>query len=143
MDVIIGLGLGIICYKTFLEPVALQSCLVDSENCVRVLYKKKNNTVLCKELRSGKVIWYNGRDVLLYNESTGRLCPDPYSPTYVWNLVTNTPRGYLSAKNLREVENIYQNQPWSSISIKVDGTIDLIGLINFLIDQRVIILPKN
>jgi hypothetical protein len=143
INIIIGITLGIICYVGFFEPLAYSTCLVDPENCTKVFVKTKGSTALIRETQSGKVVWFNGRDIFLFNETVGLFCEEPSEPTFVWNLSTNTPRGYLCTRSLTEVESLYSNEPEQIFAIRAKGTISIIEMVNFLLQNNVLHFPKK
>lgn len=140
----IGILVGVIIYVSVVRPGAVESCLIDSEYCTRVEYQKKDNTALIHDISSGNYIWFVGDDVLLYNEPTGRVCDAPMESVYVWDLVTNKPRGYLCAEPLSEVKTkYYSDSPIQNIILKAHGTFELLDMVNALIDGGVIELPTK
>lgn len=137
--IIVGIFSGIVIYILIVRPLAVRSCLINSENCSRVTYRKKDNTVLIDDAESGTCIWFVGRDILVYNEPTGRVCENSKEPVYVWDLATNKPRGYLCADALDHVrEKYYSNSPIQTLILKTRATFHVIDMVNALIDSNVI-----
>lgn len=134
----IGLFLGVIVYG-FIRPIAVNTCLINSDSCVRIEYRKKNDTALIRDKESGKYIWFIGNAVLLYNEPTGRVCDAPNESAYVLDLVTNKPRGYLCVEPISLVKaKYYSNVSVQNLVLKTRETLDLFNMVNALIDNGVI-----
>ena len=137
--VCVGLLLGVIIYVSAVRPIAIDTCLINSDHCTRIEYRKKNNTALIRDTMSGKHIWFVGDDVLLYNEPTGRVCDAPNESAYVWDLVTNKPRGYLCVEPLSRVKaKYYSDVPAQNLILKTRGTFELLDMVNALMDNGVI-----
>jgi hypothetical protein len=104
------------------------------------MYKKKDNTVLMHVIPGGKTVWFDGRDVLLYGEPTGRVCEGSSEPAYVFDLKTDTPKGYLCAKPLSEVKLLYSNVPDQYIYTRHYSSIGMTNLIDIMVSKGVISL---
>lgn len=140
----VGLLIGVFIYVLAVRQIAIDTCLINSDYCTRIEYQKKNNTALIHDMGSGNYIWFVGDDVLLYNEPTGRVCDAPNESAYVWDLVTNKPRGYLCVEPLSQVKaKYYSKVPVQNIILKTRGTFELLDMVNALIDNKVIEIPAK
>lgn len=141
IEIIFGIIIGIIIYSSIVQPYAYNTCLLNSESCVKIMYKTKLNTVLMHIIPEGKTVWFNGRDILLYGEPTGRICEDDTTePVYVFDLKTDTPKGYLCAKSLVEVQEIYKDSPSKYISVRNTGSIGIANLVDIMVSKDIISL---
>lgn len=141
---LVGLLLGVIIYISMIRPIAIDTCLINSDYCTRIEYQKKDNTALIHDIESGNYIWFVGDDVLLYNQPTGRICDTPNESVYVWDLVTNKPRGYLCAEPLSQVKlKYYSEVPVQNLILKAYGTFELLDMVNALIDNGIIEIPST
>lgn len=138
----IGLLLGVIIYISVVRPMAINTCLINSDSCTRIEYQKKGNTAFIHDMESGNYIWFVDDAALLYNEPTGRICQAPNEPVYVWDLVTNKPRGYLCAVPVSAVTKYYSDIPVQNVILKTHGSFEMLDMVNALVDKGVIELPS-
>lgn len=144
--VLIGISIGIIVYIFVVRPLAASSCLVDTRNCIALEYQTLGNTALIYDKASDRHIWFVGDDILLYGEPTGRLCDEDgdYEPAYVWNMSSNTAKGYTCSFPIRKVKEMYYKLERTNVlNIKTIGTLDMYGMVNALIDKGVISIPEG
>lgn len=137
-EIIIGIILGIVIYLSLIKPWLIQTCLINSKKCIKINYKQKDNSLLIHIVPTGKTIWFDGKDILIYNEPTGKICENNSQPVYVWDTKINKEKGYLCAKTLKEVNLFYKNYPTQYISIKTDKTLNMFDIINHFIDLGII-----
>lgn len=135
---VIGASLGLITYASVVRPLAVATCLIESEACVLVRYKKKGSTVLIEIPTSNVSIWFDGKDALLYGEPTGKTCDGKWESVYVFDLSLNRPRGYLCAEPLKDVDAMYHEIPWSAFPLRTEKTLNMVDVINAFIDQDII-----
>lgn len=139
IDVIFGIIIGIIIYIAVVHPYAYNTCLLSNGSCVKIKYKKKNdNTALIHILPEGKTVWFNGRDVLLYGEPTGQVCESPSEPVYVFDLKTDTPKGYVCVKALEKISKLYKDVPEQYIFTRYNTSIGMANLIDILVANDII-----
>lgn len=140
IEVVLGIIVGLVIYVTVVYPYAYNTCLFSSGSCVKIKYKKKNNTVLMRVLPEGKTVWFNGRDVLLYGEPTGHVCEGSLEPVYVFDLKTDSPKGYLCARSLGKIEELYQNEPYQYINTRHRASIGMANVIDIMVAHGIISL---
>lgn len=141
ISILLAIVAGLVLYYGILREYFVNTCLIRPWECIRIEYTHKDNTVLVYEKDSGNYVWFDGRDILLYGEPTGRVCDDPYESVYVWDLVQNKAKGYACAKPIDEVKDIYEQYPTQYISLKYPGTLSITDLVNALISRGIIQLP--
>lgn len=142
-SVLFGIIIGIIIYIAIVQPYAYNTCLFSSGSCVKIKYKKKNNTALIHVLPEGKTVWFNGRDVLLYGEPTGNVCDDSLEPAYAFDLKTDTPKGYVCAKSLTEIKKLYEAEPDQYITTRHPGSIGMANLIDIMVANNIISIDHH
>lgn len=137
--IIIGIAIGIVIYTTIIRPFAIKTCLINSEKCITLEYQQKGNTALIHDISTGHHILFTGNSILLYGEPTGKICESGGEPTYVWDIATSKPKGYLCSKSIQSIKNLYYNDiPVHTLKIKTYGTLDIYDMINTLIDRKII-----
>jgi hypothetical protein len=139
IDIIFGIIIGIIVYIAIIHPYAYNTCLFSSGSCVKIKYQtKNNNTALIHILPEGKTVWFNGRDVLLYGEPIGQVCEGSFEPVYVFDLKTDTPKGYVCAKALEKIKKLYEDAPEQYLYIRSNASIGMANLIDILVSNNII-----
>ena len=140
--VVIGILTGAIIYILVVRPFAVKTCLIEPGKCIQLEYQLKDNTALVHDISTGHYMWFVEGDILLYGEPTGRICKEG-EPTYVWDLLTNKPRGYLCAQPIEVVKRThYHDVPIQKTSIKTHGTFGMFEMVNALVDKNILRLPK-
>lgn len=138
LSTILGIIVGVVVYVIIVEPWATKTCLLNSQDCVKVKYKTKNGTLLAYETTSGKYVWFDGNEILLYGQPVGSQCDAPYQSAYVWDLKSKEPKGYLCAKSIDDILEIYKDEPYQYFSKRTVGTYDLVDLVNVMMDRKLL-----
>ena len=111
-----GVCVGLFLYFWWADGVLKNACLLDSNKCYRIYYKKKNNTVLIK-LPNSYWIWFNGAEFFVYGYPSSTECPSitnskgevtSQSSAFVINSQNLDIRGYRCVKSLEAVKDIYK-----------------------------------
>ncbi len=82
---IVAIGIIIAYYivKYVIKPKILEpNCLVNSNTCVNVILWKSNNSFLAEIKPVELWMWFDGKYIYLYNQTTGN-CDDTYEPSVV------------------------------------------------------------
>jgi hypothetical protein len=143
ISMVLGVLVGVVVFISMVRPWLKKTCLIDTDGCVKIRYQKKDNSVLVHVAPSGKVVWFDGKEILLYNEPTGRIC-DTGDPAYVWTTPSEkethtVPQGYMCAKSLKDVEKFYDGvEPQFAFMRSGGPPLGIFDILNHLSDLNVI-----
>ena len=103
---------AIIMYQFIIKPYLLEPmCLIDTQSCLKIEYQRFQNSVLIHMIPTGYWIWFDGKDILIYGDPTGRVCKyEGFDSVYVYDVSTRKILGYMCAKSLSEVKDFYKRQ---------------------------------
>lgn len=135
-----GVAIGVLVYISLIQPYAYSTCLLDSGSCLKIKYKKKGNTALLRIIPQGYTVWFDGRDALLYGEPTGQVCPGDTETAFVFDLKTDTPKGYLCVKSLDKVKELYSNEKEQVLMVRQESRMGMANLIDIMVLKGVISL---
>ena len=141
---LLAFSLVILVLKPFvLEPLGL----IGSDNCLQIEYWQYNTTVLAHMQPTGYWVWFNGEDMFVYGQPTGRLCSDKgYEPAYLYDIRLQKVLGYVCVVELDQVQEYYKSKNVKSQFIfKKDPspTFDVYDLLTLFVDKRVIPAPED
>ena len=141
--IILAVVVAYVIYQKIVEPKILQPyCLINTNTCLRIRYRRYKNSVLVHMQPTGFWVWFDGKDVLIYGEPTGRLCmDDKYDTVYVYDVSVNKVIGYRCAKKISEVQQFYDSKkaPVEYLYQRhFKSNFDVYDLINFLADRGII-----
>ena len=123
-----GICIGLCLYYWWAKRVLENACVLDSNKCYRIRYKKHKNTILI-QLPNLYWIWFNGAEFFVYGYPTSTECPSitnskgdvtTQSAAFVINSQNLDIRGYRCVKSLESVQNIYKNIPPSYLLINME-----------------------
>lgn len=138
-EILLGIILGALVFISVITPWARATCLFDKGKCVGVEYQTKDNSVLAHVAPSGKYIWFDGKELMLFGEPTGNICEDPgTTPAYVMDTKSGVPRGYRCTKPLEEIKEYYKNTPSHTLFVRGNGSMGINEVVNELLRNRII-----
>jgi hypothetical protein len=108
--IIIGIATAYVIYSYFIKSYVLYPlCLINTNQCVRILYYKIENSILFNMEPTGYWGWYNNKNIYLYGITSDRLCENNFEPVYVIDASTPTgvPKGYECIQKLETVQKYY------------------------------------
>lgn len=131
-------------YVFIAKPYFLvKSCLLDTNSCLRIKYLRYNDSVLVNIQPTGYWVWFDGKNLFIYGEPTGRICDTTSEPVYVYNTQTRKVAGYACVKTLKEVQTFYAKAKEEFIYVPNPGTnFSVYDLINILSEREIITLPS-
>jgi hypothetical protein len=141
--------LALICafyvYQLYVKQKVLKPlCFIDTNSSLQIEYRKYGNSVLVHMIPTGFWVWFDGNEIFIYGEPTGRMCTDEgYEAVYVYDVSTQKVIGYQCAYNIDKVQEFYdqKNVPVEYIFERnFDRDFDVYDLINYLADKRIISL---
>jgi len=117
--------LGIVIVYYFIKPKILEPLgMVNTNRCLKIIYKTIGNTALIFVEPINRWIWFNDNKVFVYGDFGGRYCqnPEEYEPVYVLNLSKDASypgeeMGYECVKKLPDVQAYYENNKadWNTV----------------------------
>lgn len=124
-----------------LEPM----CLINTNNCIQIEYQKYKNSVLIHLLPLGNWIWFDGKNIIVYGEPTGKVCNDPnYESAYVINTDLQKIEGYICSLKISKVINFYNDKKSKKEYIykrsKKNKTYNVYDVMNILINKKIIVV---
>lgn len=139
---------AIIVYQFIVKPYILEpSCLIDTQSCLKIQYQRVQNSVLVHMIPTGYWVWFDGKDILIYGDPTGRVCKDEdFESVYVYDVSTRKILGYMCAKPLSQVKDFYKrhNSPIEYIFKRKFGeNFNIYDVINLLADKNIINITKT
>lgn len=145
--IINSLLLAFIIYHLVVKPYILTPLsFINTSTALQIQYQQYGNSVLVHILPTGYWIWFDGKDIIVYGEPSGRVCKDQgYDSVYVYDVIKKKVSGYMCAKDLEEVKKLY-NDKNSKIQYifkrKFKSDFDVYDVINLLSDRRIINISK-
>lgn len=141
--IIIACMVALIVYEFIVKPYLLEPmCLIDTQACLKIKYQTFENSVLVHMIPTGYWIWFDGKDVLIYGDPTGRVCKDEgFESAYVYDVSTRKIIGYMCAKSIIQIQDFYkkQNSPIKYIFKRnFSANFNVYDLINLLADKNII-----
>lgn len=95
---------------------------------------------------TGYWVWFDGRDIYLYGEPTGRVCPDEgFESVYVYDTLTRKPLGYKCVLSLDKVKKLYEEKkaPDQYIFIRdPPKSMNMYDALNALYERDIIVIPE-
>lgn len=135
---------SIILYYLVLKPFLIKKCLLNTQNCMQLAYQKYKNTILIHMQPTGYWIWYDGKDILLYGEPTGRICTQENTePAYIYDTSNKQILGYKCVSKLNTIKDFYDKQ--TKVEYIFDSNIknmNMYEIINYLVDKNIITISN-
>ena len=139
--IILGIFIGFSIFQLYVLKFLESKCIIKTNSCIQIKYQKYENSVLVHMQPSGYWIWFDGANIFIYGEPTGRTCDDEgFEPAYVYNIEKKT-TSYMCAKSLEKDKNYYTTNkaPEDYIFLRKDTTnFGVYDMINYLSDKRII-----
>lgn len=142
--IVIAIFLAFVIHQFIIRPWLYQNGLLNTSEALQIRYQKYDNSVLVHMLPTGFWIWFDGRDILVYGEPTGRICNDDYDPAYMYDVQNRKSKGYVCADTLEKVKSFYNNKniPYQYIfKRKFNPNFNVYDVINLLGDNNIIKIP--
>lgn len=153
--IVIAFLLAIVIVYYFIKPKVLEPLgLVNSNRCLRIIYKTIGNTALVFVDPINRWFWYNDNKVFVYGDFAGRFCEnsDDYEPAYVLDVSKKASYpgegiGYECVKKLTLVRDYYEknNAKWGVVIHCLDLNKDVSSqiltvqeIMNILLKKRII-----
>ena len=106
----IAIATAYVIYQYFVESYILDPlCLVNTNQCVRIMYYTIGNDILFNMEPTGYWAWYNNKTIYMYGITTDRLCETGYEPVFVIDVSKRTgfPKGYECIQKLETIQKYY------------------------------------
>lgn len=141
--IIVAILSAYIFYVFIVKPFFLvKTCLIDTDMCLRLEYFRYKDTVLLHAQPTGYWVWFDGKNIMIYGEPTGRVCDTTSEPVYMYDTKANKISGYACVKTLTEVQKFYKNIKPEFIYVHdPDINYNVYDLINMLVKRKIISLP--
>lgn len=153
--ILIAFLLGIVIVYYFVKPKILEPLgMVNTNRCLKIIYKTVGNTALVYVDPINRWFWYNDKKVFVYGDFGGRYCQntDEYEPAYVLDVSKEASYpgqgiGYECVKKLSLVKDFYENNEakWGVVLHCLDFSKDLSSqilttqqIVNILLRKRII-----
>jgi len=148
--IVVALFTALVFVVFILKPLVFEPmCLLKSNSCLEIEYWTLQNSVIAHAIPTGYWIWFNGFNVYVFGEPTGRVCPNQnFEPTYVVDLQSNELLGYECVMPLQDILTTYQKQGsekryiFTHIPKEEWNTFNVYDMINVLTDNNVISIIK-
>jgi hypothetical protein len=104
---------GILMTVLILKPYVLEPlCLINTNKCIQISFKKFKNSVLVHMQPTGYWWWFNGRYIYVYGLPTGRECEDSsrFEPCFVVDAKTRKTVGYECVTVLSDITKFYDEK---------------------------------
>lgn len=142
--VLIAFSIAILVIKPFvLEPL----CIIDTDKCLQIEYWQYNTTVLAHIQPTGYWVWFNGENMLIYGQPTGRLCSDlGYAPAYLYDIRLQKVLGYVCVIDLEQVQSFYKEKNVKAQYIfkkNPSPNFDAYDLLTLFIKDKIIPSPED
>jgi len=139
----VAILLAVVIYQFIIKRYVLEPlCFIGTNKCMKIEYQQYENSVLVHMIPSGYWVWFDGKDILVYGEPTGKVCKDEgYESTYVYDVSARKVIGYMCAKDLTQVKAFYERQKASKQYIfkkNVSVDFNVYDLINLLANEKII-----
>jgi hypothetical protein len=111
--VLIGaIVLGVLATTKIIEPKILYpNCFTETNSCVGLSFRRKDNTALIQVYPQNYYLWYNGKYLFVYGEPTSRSCADTTTdPVYMADLKSGSVMGYGCIAPITEIQKLYEDQ---------------------------------
>jgi len=137
--IVIAILFGFSIFELLIVPYLKSKCIIYTNSCIQIQYQQIDNSVLVHMIPTGWWVWFDGKQVLIYGEPTGRVCNDGFEAVFVYDVQQKKEIGYLCAKSLTDVQDFYKNAPYQYIYNRTDtSNFNVYSMINFLADKRII-----
>ena len=153
--ILIAFLLGLIIVYYFVKPKILEPlCLVNSNNCLKIIYKNIGDTSLIFVDPINRWFWFNDGKIYVYGEMGGKYCQntDEFEPAYVLDATgkgayPGAGEGYQCIKKLELVLDYYNlnKGDWNVVMHHIqsdksvaENVLTVQEIINILLKKRIL-----
>ena len=133
--------LAIFCAVIFtynvIEPKFNEMCLIKTNECISITYKKVGNSLLINVNPEDYWMWYDGKYLLVYNLTTNKKCKslgdEEFEEVFVYNPKERKVMNFLCGRKLSELQNEYKEQTSKTLYYRINlHDMDIYNVIEIL-----------
>jgi hypothetical protein len=145
--VVVGVMSAYLVHRYVVTPKVLYpTCLVSTEQCVRLEFFRRANTALVFVYPAAWTLWFNGDKFFVYQQGdTGRKCSDPdYSAAYEIRPRQQQVQELTCIRSVDKVKEYYNGLPaeYKYIRLENANQFSAYALAKFLVDEQIITLTS-
>ena len=141
--IIIALFCSVIFTYNVVEPKLNEMCLINTNECLNITYKKYKNSVLINVNPQDYWLWFDGVYLLAYNLITDRNCEikgnDNYEEVFVYDPKERKVLNFLCGKKLELVKQDYDKIQSKTLYYRINlDDVDIYSVLEIL-EKKIII----
>jgi len=138
--IIFGIIWGFILYYLLFKKILRKFCFIDTDDCFQLKYRKYGTSAIVKLFNTGAWMWYDGENIFIYENVTGKKCDENYSPVYEYSVTSKKVIGFTCGPTIEQVEKYYDQKGAEEQYLfsrdKIDYS-DIDNIIEFLINKDI------
>jgi len=138
--IVLAVCLGYIFLVFVAKPVLQKYNVLNTNKALQINYQNYENSVLAHVPKTGNWFWFNGVEVFIYGEPSGRICQNGDVPVYVFNVVSKNIEGWRCVEPIENVQKFYndKNVKEQVLFVNSSKNYDTYDLLNEFITRQII-----